>query len=128
MSVSDESEGTGPTKTEWENRCTRKKQMSRATLNRLAEELLANGFVAKVDGSGTSRRGASHAITEKGREQLSLKGVAFVSSASDRAGSLVVLSREVGCAGDGWSVDDGVVAVMVLGVEPVGKSVGAFGV
>ena len=41
---------------------------------------------------------------------------------------LGVLSREVGCAGDGWSVDGGVVAVMVLGVEPVGKSVGAFGV
>ena len=39
-----------------------------------------------------------------------------------------MLSREVGCAGDGWSVDGGVVAVMVLGVEPVGKSVGAFGV
>lgn len=39
---------------------------------------------------------------------------------------LGVMSSLVGCAADGWSADGGVVAVMVLGVDPVGKRGDAF--
>lgn len=40
---------------------------------------------------------------------------------------LDVLSGLVGYSADGWAGDGGVVAVMVVGVEPVGKCGGAFG-
>jgi hypothetical protein len=41
---------------------------------------------------------------------------------------LVVPSREVGDSGDGWTADGGVVAVMVVAVEPAVKGAGAAGV
>ena len=39
---------------------------------------------------------------------------------------LAVMSRHVVYAADGRAADGGVVAVMVVGVEPVGKSVDSF--
>ena len=39
---------------------------------------------------------------------------------------LAVLSSHVGCTADGWSADGCVVAVMVVGVDPVGKRVDPF--
>jgi hypothetical protein len=36
------------------------------------------------------------------------------------------MSSHVGYAVDGWAADGGVVAVMVVGVDPVGKSVDSF--
>ena len=39
---------------------------------------------------------------------------------------LAVMNRHVVYAADGRATDGGVVAVMVVGVEPVGKSVDSF--
>lgn len=50
------------------------------------------------------------------------------SSAETAVRPLGVLSNLVGYAADGWAADGGVVSVMVVGVDPVGKCVGAVGV
>lgn len=43
-----------------------------------------------------------------------------------RFGRLGVMNRQVVYAADGWAAYGGVVSVMVLGVDPVGKGVDAF--